>query len=53
MQTLWAGPWMVRVAGYNPLESATGLFWINVTMLFAFLFLVTFYQKLQSLDLRP
>ena len=36
VQTLWAGPWMVRVAGYNPLESATGLFWINVTMLFAF-----------------
>ncbi len=36
IQTLWAGPWMVRVAGYTPLESATGLFWINVTMLFAF-----------------
>jgi len=36
VQTLWAGPWMVRVAGYDPLESATGLFWINVTMLVAF-----------------
>jgi len=36
IQTLWAGPWMVRVTGYNPLESATGLFWINVTMLLAF-----------------
>ena len=36
VQTLWAGPWMVRVAGYTPLESATWLFWINVTMLFAF-----------------
>ena len=36
VQTLWAGPWMVRVAGYNPLESATGLFWINTTMLIAF-----------------
>ncbi len=36
VQTLWAGPWMIRVAGYNPIESATGLFWINVTMLFAF-----------------
>jgi len=36
IQTLWAGPWMVRVAGYNPLESATGLFWINTTMLIAF-----------------
>ena len=36
IQTLWAGPWMVRVTGYTPLESATGLFWINITMLFAF-----------------
>ena len=26
IQTLWAGPWMIRVAGYSPLESATGLF---------------------------
>ena len=31
IQTLWAGPWMTRVAGYTPLQSATGLFWINVT----------------------
>ena len=29
IQTLWAGPWMVRVTGYSPLESAIGLFWIN------------------------
>tara|TARA_B100001175_G_scaffold316731_1_gene331445 strand:+ start:70 stop:1284 length:1215 start_codon:yes stop_codon:yes gene_type:complete len=36
VQTLWAGPWMIRVAGYDPLESATGLFWINITMLIAF-----------------
>ncbi|RZJ08687.1 MAG: MFS transporter [Acidovorax sp.] len=36
MQTLWAGPWMQRVAGYTPLESATGLFWINVSMLCTF-----------------
>ncbi len=36
MQTLWAGPWMVRVSGYSPLEAATGLFWINVTMLCTF-----------------
>ena len=37
IETLWAGPWMLNVAGYSPLESATGLFWINITMLFAFL----------------
>ena len=37
IQTLWAGPWMLNVTGYSPLASATGLFWINITMLFAFL----------------
>jgi MFS family permease len=36
MQTLWAGPWMVKAAGYTPLEAATGLFWINVCMLITF-----------------
>ncbi|MEO6321575.1 MAG: MFS transporter [Polaromonas sp.] len=36
MQTLWAGPWMVRVTGHTPLKSATGLFWINASMLVTF-----------------
>jgi MFS family permease len=36
MQTLWAGPWMIKVAGYTPLEAATGLFWVNVCMLITF-----------------
>lgn len=36
VQTLWAGPWMIRVAGYTPLEAATGLFYINATMLVTF-----------------
>lgn len=36
MQTLWAGPWMQKVAGYTPLQAATGLFWINVSMLCTF-----------------
>ena len=36
VQTLWAGPWMVKVAGYTPLDSATGLFWINACMLVTF-----------------
>ncbi len=36
VQTLWAGPWMVKVAGYTPLEAATGLFSINATMLVTF-----------------
>jgi MFS family permease len=36
MQTLWAGPWMIKVAGYSALDAATGLFWINVCMLITF-----------------
>jgi MFS family permease len=36
MQTLWAGPWMVRVSGYAPLEAAGGLFVINISMLCTF-----------------
>ncbi len=36
VQTLWAGPWMVRVTGYTPLESATGLFYLNACMLVTF-----------------
>jgi predicted MFS family arabinose efflux permease len=37
MQTLWAGPWLVRVAGYEPLQAAGGLFTINICMLATFL----------------
>ncbi len=36
MQTLWAGPWMTKVAGYTASEAATGLFWLNVAMLVAY-----------------
>ena len=36
IQTLWAGPWMVKVAGFTPLEAATGLFWLNLAMLLTF-----------------
>lgn len=36
VQTLWAGPWMVKVAGYSPQQSAAGLFGINLSMLCAF-----------------
>ena len=51
IQTLWAGPWMLNVAGYTPLESATGLFWINITMLFAFMFWGYILPKLSSLGI--
>ena len=36
IQTLWAGPWMVSMAGYSALEAAIGMFWINVAMLCTF-----------------
>jgi predicted MFS family arabinose efflux permease len=36
VQTLWAGPWMVKVSGQTAAQAATGLFWINVSMLCTF-----------------
>jgi hypothetical protein len=36
IQTLWAGPWMMQVSGYSAVQAATGMFWINVSMLSAF-----------------
>jgi predicted MFS family arabinose efflux permease len=36
MQTLWASPWMTRVAGYSSQQAANGLFWINMAMLCSF-----------------
>ncbi len=36
VQTLWAGPWMVKVAGYTPEQAAGGLFGINLCMLCTF-----------------
>ena len=52
IQTLWAGPWMVRVTGYTPLESATGLFWINITMLIAFFIFGYILPKITKLGLK-
>jgi len=51
VQTLWAGPWMIRVAGYDPVESATGLFWINTTMLIAFFVWGYILPKINKLGL--
>ncbi len=36
IQTLWAGPWMTRVAGYTAAQAANGLFAINLTTLIVF-----------------
>ena len=49
IQTLWAGPWMTRVVGYTPLESATGLFSINITMLVSFFLWGYFLPKITDL----
>ena len=36
IQSLWAGPWMVRVTGLDAAHAARGLFFINVSMLATF-----------------
>ena len=36
VQSLWAGPWLTRVAGWTPGKAAEGLFGINCCMLIAF-----------------
>lgn len=36
IQTLWAGPWLVRVVGLNADQAAHGLFGLNVCMLLTF-----------------
>ena len=36
IQTLWAGPWLVRVAGLTPAQAAGGLFGLNLAMLLTF-----------------
>ena len=46
IQTLWAGPWMIRVAGYTPEESAQGLFLIYFSMLVSFFFLGLLCSKI-------
>ena len=37
VQSLWAGPWMARVGGLTPQDTARGLFSINVAMLATFM----------------
>ena len=45
IQTLWAGPWMIKVSGYTPEESAKGLFLIYFFMLLSFLIWGYFVPK--------
>ena len=37
VQSLWAGPWLTRVADQTPAEAALGLFLVNACMLLAFM----------------
>jgi hypothetical protein len=37
IQSLWAGPWLTTVVGQTPAQAAQGLFFINLSMLLAFL----------------
>ena len=37
MQTLWSGPWFIRVLGMSAEESARSLFIFNLVMMFAYL----------------
>ena len=37
VQSLWAGPWLVEVCGWEPQRAAQGLFAINLAMLLSFL----------------
>lgn len=37
IQTLWAGPWMIKVCGATAQQAAQGLFWINVCMMVTFM----------------
>jgi len=48
IQTLWAGPWMIRVSGYTPEESAKGLFMIYFFMLISFLIWGYFVPKISK-----
>ncbi|MFN7122872.1 MAG: MFS transporter [Hydrogenophaga sp.] len=53
VQTLWAGPWMVKVAGYTPQQAAAGLFGINLSMLCAFWLWGVVNPHLARRGLRP
>lgn len=48
VQSLWAGPWLVQVAGRTPVEAAQGLFGINLAMLLAFMAWGVIMPRLQS-----
>lgn len=46
IQTLWVGPWLTNVVGYSAEKAAIGLFWVNLIMLFVFMFMGVFTTKI-------
>ncbi len=48
IQTLWAGPWMIKVSGYTAEESADGLFIIYLSLLLSFLCWGYFVPKISK-----
>jgi predicted MFS family arabinose efflux permease len=53
VQSLWAGPWLTRVAGWTPTAAAQGLFGINLAMLFAFMTWGALMPRLMARGLDP
>lgn len=53
VQSLWAGPWLTRVAGWQPQQAASGLFLINLGMLLAFMFWGAVMPRLASRGVKP
>lgn len=46
IQTLWAGPWLKKMSGLDPIQAASGLFWMNFSMMIGFLGLGLFVPYL-------
>jgi hypothetical protein len=53
VQTLWAGPWMVKVQGKSPLDAAQGLFAVNFVMLIVFWAWGAINPKLERAGIAP
>jgi predicted MFS family arabinose efflux permease len=53
VQSLWAGPWLTRVAGWSAAQAAGGLFTINLGMLFAFMAWGAVMPRLSALGVQP
>lgn len=53
IQSLWAGPWMLKVSSVSPQASAAGLFAINLSMLTAFWLWGVLNPHLARRGLRP